>query len=56
LVVVDPLQQAFVNGRTDAIYVVADDFHGVLFFDAGLRDAGLRDPMSRVPKSRVPCP
>ena len=27
LVVVDPLQQAFVDGRADAVHVVADDFH-----------------------------
>jgi hypothetical protein len=27
LVVVDPLQQAFVDGRADAVHIVADDFH-----------------------------
>ena len=31
LVVVDPLQQALVDGRTDAVYVIADNLHGVLF-------------------------
>ena len=30
LVVVDPLQQALVDGRTDAVHVVADNLHGVL--------------------------
>ena len=29
LVVVDPLQQALVDGRTDAVHVVADDLHGL---------------------------
>ena len=31
LVVIDPLQQALVDGRTDAVHVVADDFHRKMF-------------------------
>ena len=31
LIIVDPLQQAFVDGRTDAVHVVADDFHRIMF-------------------------
>jgi hypothetical protein len=30
LVVVDPLQQALVDGRADAVHVVADDLHGLI--------------------------